>query len=72
MTPAKHGSVRAGDLVLPWSDFVSARADERLSDIVDRLREANSEHVLVYDSWGHQAGYLGLAELARAGRLVPS
>lgn len=72
MNPAKHGNVRAAELVLPWSDFVSARSDERLSDIVDRLREANSEHVLVYDSWGHQAGYLGLAELARAGRLVPS
>ncbi len=72
LNPKRHADTRAADLIVPWSDFVSARTDERLEDIVDRLRSAGAEHVLVYDSWGHQAGYLGLVELSRAGRLVPT
>ena len=70
--PKRHAGVRATELVVPWTDFVSARTDEPLEDIVDRLRTADAHHVLVYDNWGHQAGYLGLPELTRAGRLVPT
>ena len=68
----QRDTTRARDLVVPWSDFVSARADERLSVVVDRFRSADLEHALVYDSWGNQAGYVGLAELMNAGRLVRS
>ncbi|MGI9622108.1 MAG: site-2 protease family protein [Acidimicrobiales bacterium] len=66
VNPRRYDSTFAGDLVVGWSEFVSARSDEPLDTIVDRLRDAGSEHVLVYDAWGQQAGYIGLAELNRA------
>ncbi len=71
--PAKRaGNTRAGDLAVPWSAFVSARNTEGLDQVIDRMRDADAEHVLVYDAWGNQVGYVGLAQLARATQLIPA
>ncbi len=59
----RHGSVPASELAVPWSSFVSARTDEPLAVVVDRFRDADASHALVYDPWGRQVGYVGLAQL---------
>ncbi len=68
--PAKRrDSTRAVDLAIPWSKFVSARAAETLSVVVDRFRVSNEFHALVYDEAGNQTGYIGMKEISRAQNL---
>ena len=69
--PRRYDTTNAGDLVVGWGDFVSARTDEQLDDVFERLREADGEHVLVYDAWGQQVGYVGLRELNRLPETSP-
>ena len=70
--PRRHGGVTAGDLAVDWSHFVAARVDEPLSVLFDRFRDADTTHALVYDRWGQQLGYVGLAELDQARHLTPA
>jgi Zn-dependent protease len=62
----REAQTRADQLLVPWDQFVSARTDERLSEVIERFQSATNTHAIVYDSWGNQVGYVGLAELARA------
>lgn len=48
------------DIVINWDQFTSAFVDEELSMVVDRAREMDKNHVLVYDSAGRRVGYLPL------------
>ena len=61
-------TVRARDLVVPWADFISARSSEKLEAVVDRFRQQDRSHALIYDDLGNQVGYIGMTELALAGR----
>ncbi len=61
----RRDTTRASDLAVPWNKFVSARAAERLSVVVDRFRASNEFHALVYDEAGNQAGYVGMGEISR-------
>ncbi len=60
----RNAGVPASQLVVPWTSFVGARTDERLAAVVDRFREADASHALVYDPSGRQVGYVGLSQLA--------
>ena len=48
------------DLLVPWDDFTSARVGEDMMVILDRARQANKGHVIVYDQMGRQVGYVSL------------
>ena len=43
-----------------WDQFTSARCGEEMETIVERARETNKSHVLVYDEMGRQVGYVAL------------
>jgi Zn-dependent protease len=64
--PRRSAATSAGDLTIPWSDFVSARADEGLQEVIERMQAADASHVLVYDAWDNQTGYVGTAQLTAA------
>lgn len=65
----RDGGLRADQLVVSWEQFVGARVDERLSEMIDRFRATSCSHAVVYDSWNNQVGYVGLAEVSRASHM---
>ncbi len=68
LKPKNAETMVARDLVVPWTDFISARSSEKLEAVVDRFRTQDRSHALVYDDTGNQVGYIGMTELAMAGR----
>ena len=59
--PADRTLVRVDDLVVDWSEFSSALVDETMPAVIERAREMNKRHVLVYNRAGEQVGYQDLA-----------
>ena len=65
IAPKRRDHIRAGDLTVPWNEFVSARTDESLSVVLTSFQTSGCMHALVYDEWGAQVGYVGMDELSR-------
>ncbi len=60
-TPLNERTVRrVEDVALGWSEFTSARIEERMEVVVERARNMNKSHVLIYDASGTRVGYLPL------------
>ena len=54
------------EVVVPWENFTSAWCGEEMSVIVERAREENKSHVVVYDVMGRQVGYVALEGILAA------
>ena len=61
-TPPAHRPLTfVDDVIVPWSDFMYAHADESMPNVLARAQQLGKDHALVYDSLGRQVGYLPLA-----------
>ena len=64
--PEERDGTFIEEVAVPWGDFTSAWCGEEMSVIVERAREENKSHVVVYDVMGRQVGYVALEGILAA------
>ena len=64
--PEERDGTFIEEVAVPWDDFTSAWCGEEMSVIVERAREENKSHVVVYDVMGRQVGYVALEGILAA------